>query len=272
MKNRLLIGLPLVAGVWYLLLHHQDLANIFTALLILRALWEFYTMNSLKGKRPFTGLGMGLAAWCYFDLLGDNPAPLELQICLGVLCLFIRQAMQQEARDGLARMGLTLFGWAYIVHSGIYFFKLQRLDFVGGAEPVCVLIALIFACKFGDATAYFGGSRWGKNKLIPRLSPNKTWEGSAFGIAGSLLPAFYLWSQGLPLFASFFVCLIVGLASLAGDLAESMLKRELQIKDASNDIPGFGGILDIFDALIFALPAAYWMILWTGVATAVSKS
>jgi phosphatidate cytidylyltransferase len=125
-----------------------------------------------------------------------------------------------------------------------------------------VLLALvIFVPKGNDIAAFFTGTFLGQHKMTPVLSPKKTWQGFAGGMTGGVLVA-----AGFGLAASIFpggipeaigFGLAVGLAGVFGDLAESLVKRDCQMKDASQSIPGFGGLLDVVDSVLFAAPVAY---------------
>ena len=120
-----------------------------------------------------------------------------------------------------------------------------------------------------DTFAYFGGRRFGKHKLIPRVSPGKTREGTFAGLIGSIATAylyghfvFDLW-LGLPfgITAGVIGGVLICAGAVIGDLAESLLKREAGVKDSGTLLPGHGGVLDRFDALYFTLPIAYWFLL-----------
>jgi phosphatidate cytidylyltransferase len=129
-----------------------------------------------------------------------------------------------------------------------------------------LLLCFITSCKLGDVTAYFGGRAFGRHKMTPRVSPGKTWEGFAFSFLGAIGGAYLVtwiftatcahgpfngWWQ--PLVWG----LIIGPLGVVGDLAESCMKRQAEVKDSGASLPGFGGWLDVFDALILAAPAAY---------------
>jgi len=113
--------------------------------------------------------------------------------------------------------------------------------------------------KFTDIGAFFGGRALGKHKLIPWLSPGKTWEGLGFGVLTAAIVGMIcapwisqlLWWQGL-IFGA-----VIGLVGQAGDLLESLMKRDAQVKDSGQLIPGFGGILDVIDSPLLAAPFAY---------------
>ncbi|MFM8803297.1 MAG: phosphatidate cytidylyltransferase [Planctomycetia bacterium] len=128
------------------------------------------------------------------------------------------------------------------------------------------LVSLVVVAKAGDIAAYLGGSLFGRNRMAPTLSPGKTWEGAAAALVGSLAAAWVVLDRlGTPRAAGpwggwlvFGLC--VGLAAMAGDLAESLLKRECGAKDSGRSLGGLGGFLDLVDSLLFAAPVAW--LLW----------
>lgn len=129
------------------------------------------------------------------------------------------------------------------------------------------LALAIFVPKSCDIGAYFTGRLLGRHRMTPVLSPKKTWEGAAGGLAVAMMVAVALDRLGPAsllqgcVFLEVGFGLTVGLAGMLGDLAESLLKRDCQKKDASQVVPGFGGILDVVDALLFAAPVAYlWLV------------
>ncbi len=128
------------------------------------------------------------------------------------------------------------------------------------------LVSLVAVAKAGDIAAYLGGTLLGRHRMAPALSPGKTWEGAAASLAGSSAAAWIVLEQfGRPMTAGpwggwlvFGLC--VGLAAMAGDLAESLLKRECGAKDSGTSLGGLGGFLDLVDSLLFAAPVAW--LLW----------
>jgi phosphatidate cytidylyltransferase len=136
----------------------------------------------------------------------------------------------------------------------------------GGADRrgVAALALTIFVPKFCDIGAYFTGRLLGRHRMTPLLSPKKTWEGLAGGLALAALTAVALnrWASDPPVLSSAAVAacfgLALGVAGVLGDLAESLIKRDCRQKDASQAVPGFGGVLDVIDSVVFAAPLAYW--------------
>jgi phosphatidate cytidylyltransferase len=132
------------------------------------------------------------------------------------------------------------------------------------------LVSLIAVVKAGDIGAYTVGRLIGRHKMTPLLSPGKTWEGAAGAVIFAALAAWLLlllWASQKPSGAVstnplpwLGYGLLVGMVGLLGDLAESLLKRDLGRKDSSSWMPGFGGVLDLLDSILFAAPTAY--LLW----------
>ena len=125
------------------------------------------------------------------------------------------------------------------------------------------VFALLLAVWAADAFAYFVGRALGRHRLAPVLSPGKTWEGFVAGVAVCVFVVFIaLYHQHfLTIGESLVLGFAIALAEAAGDLFESMLKRDMQVKDTGRLLAGHGGMLDRIDALLFAAPAAYWTIL-----------
>lgn len=140
-----------------------------------------------------------------------------------------------------------------------FIFYLQSLE---GRRSLLFLLVCVWV---GDSAAYYAGRAFGKRKLAPRISPNKTVVGSVAGILGSVLTAVLLMLLSVVDWSLFFVCLsglVLSVIAQAGDLAESMIKRDAGVKDSGTLIPGHGGILDRVDALLFTVPIFYYSLSW----------
>lgn len=144
--------------------------------------------------------------------------------------------------------------------------------FYAGALPACLLHlrmveqgwALVFLAMMitwgSDTAAYFTGRSLGKHKLHPTVSPGKTWEGAIGGLAGAVLASLLAWATFLPRIGwlhAILVALMAGVLAQLGDLVESLLKRNMSVKDSGRLLPGHGGMLDRIDALMFAVPAVW---------------
>lgn len=126
-----------------------------------------------------------------------------------------------------------------------------------GGFTTMALLATIWIC---DTAAYFGGRAMGKKKLFVRVSPNKTWAGALWGLAGAvaaMVAAKYLFLDYLALSHAVVIGVFVGTIGQLGDLAESLLKRDAAVKDSSTLLPGHGGVLDRFDSLLFVSPVVF---------------
>jgi phosphatidate cytidylyltransferase len=196
---------------------------------------------------------------------------IPLILGFGLLWTVLAQMFRYATENFFANVGSTLFGMIYL---GISLHLLQCLALMEtstnagrGAQLVLLFMATV---KMGDIGAYFGGRAFGTHKMSPRISPGKTWEGFAFSFVGAIGGA-YLFTWGLtatcahPPFDGWWQplvwALVLGPLGVAGDLAESAMKRDAAVKDSSNVVPGFGGFLDILDALILAAPVAYLLAL-----------
>jgi phosphatidate cytidylyltransferase len=133
-----------------------------------------------------------------------------------------------------------------------------RNNFEQGPYLVLFLVALI---AVADSTAYFGGKKWGRNKLAPQVSPGKTWEGVISGLLGvsifSFICAFafeFLNDDWQAIVAFIIICVVTAITSVLGDLSESMFKRQVGLKDSGKILPGHGGVLDRVDSLTAAAP------------------
>lgn len=171
----------------------------------------------------------------------------------------VEMAAYREPCGSIARIASAVLVVAYLGLLPCFFVKLRWLP---AGWSGLALTATIFVPKVGDIGAYFTGRLVGRRPFSPLLSPKKTWEGFAGGMIASVLTAVGLSFVG-PLFRygvgeAVAFGLAVGLAGVLGDLAESLIKRDCQTKDAAKSIPGFGGVLDVIDSILFAGPVAYW--------------
>jgi phosphatidate cytidylyltransferase len=190
-----------------------------------------------------------------------------LSVFVGTLLatLIFEMARFTEPGNAVVRVALTLFTVSYLAVLPSFLVQLRRPG--TPAEPsdanrATVALALaIFVPKCCDIGAYFTGRALGRHKMSPILSPKKTWEGAAGGLAAAALVAVGINSLGPAVHGlgqAAGLGLSLGAAGILGDLAESLIKRDFMRKDASRNVPGFGGVLDVIDSILFAAPVAYW--------------
>ena len=196
---------------------------------------------------------------------------IPLILGFGLLWTVLAQMFRYATESFFANVGSTLFGMIYL---GISLHLLQQLALIESADSAYrgtqLVLLFLATVKMGDIGAYFGGRTFGKHKMSPRISPGKTWEGFAFSFVGAIGGA-YLFTWGLTATCAhapfdgwwqpLVWALVLGPLGVAGDLAESAMKRDAAVKDSSNVVPGFGGFLDILDAVILAAPIAYLLAL-----------
>jgi phosphatidate cytidylyltransferase len=202
-----------------------------------------------------------LPAW---GVTGGNSWHWVLGVFVAVVLLaFVVEmiAFRKRGEGAVVRIALVVLTVAYL---GLLPSFLAQLSWLPHGS-VALALAL-FVPKANDVAAYTAGRLFGRHPMTPLLSPKKTWEGFAGGMLGGVLAAVGIqWLAPTPLLplgdaGAVGFGLTVGLAGVLGDLAESMIKRDAGLKDASQTVPGFGGILDVLDSIVFAAPVAYcWL-------------
>jgi phosphatidate cytidylyltransferase len=176
-----------------------------------------------------------------------------------MLLAALRRAWGRRTQQAITAMAGTVLAMLYLGGLAWFFIALRVKNGRGFHGSTMVIVMILLTVKFTDIGAYFGGRAVGKHKMIPWLSPGKTWEGLACGlVAAGCMGAFcapaileLTWDRGI-VFG-----LLMGAIGQLGDLLESLMKRDAEVKDASSAIPGFGGILDVIDSPLLAAPFAY---------------
>ncbi len=256
----ILLGVPCLylvtdrGGIFFLLL---------VELIILLGLREFYVLMKAKGYQPFEALGYFCSlAISWYAWHEGVVVPLILTASL--LAIMIRELFRREMSQSLGHMAVTVFGIMYVGWLGSHLVLLRELPVSLaineniGAHLVFLVALLTWAT---DTSAYLFGVAFGRHKLIPRISPNKTIEGAVGGLLGAALVGWLL-TRGLVPFmtplAGAVLGLVVGSMAQLGDLVESLIKRDAGIKDTAELIPGHGGVLDRFDSMLFTAPVVYY--------------
>jgi phosphatidate cytidylyltransferase len=177
-----------------------------------------------------------------------------------VLGLCLRQFISKTNTTGLLSISTTLFGLMYVPWLLNF---LQKIYYFPGVNGSFYVIYFILVTKFSDSGAYAVGSLIGKHKMIPRISPGKTWEGFGGALLGSTVASLVFWwfaqdyLKGMNALHATVLGLVLGGAAVVGDLIESIFKREAGVKDSGHYFPGIGGILDLLDSLLFNAPIMY---------------
>ena len=183
-------------------------------------------------------------------------------LILFVLGLCVRQFFPRDHTAGLGTIAVTLFGLMYVPWLLNFIQKIHFFPGISGNGKFYVLYFIVVT-KFSDTGAYAVGSLIGRHKMIPRISPGKTWEGFGGALAistgASLALAHYLGHRlpGLTPWHAVVLGVVLGTAAVMGDLIESRFKREAAVKDSGRLFPGIGGILDLLDSLLFNAPIMY---------------
>jgi CDP-diglyceride synthetase len=192
----------------------------------------------------------------------------QVLIALGLVWTVLVQMRRRAFEHFFSNVAYTLFGILYL---GLSTSLMLRLAMMPGADGYVnrgnqLLLVAITVVKLGDVAAYFGGRALGRHKMAPRISPGKTWEGFACSFIGAiggayLMQAVFAQLCAHPPFATWWEPIVwgavLGPIGAAGDLAESCMKREASVKDSGDTLPGFGGWLDVFDAILLSAPIAY---------------
>lgn len=197
---------------------------------------------------------------------GNTLAQVMLAYSLTILVLFLLATLRyREPGHSMETLGAELLTVSYI---GVLLGVASQLRWVAGEEAgYLVLGSLVIVTKAGDVGAFTLGKLFGRRKMTPLLSPGKTWFGAAGALWGSAIGAF-LWLQfATPLFNSgwqppawywsVFYGLLLGVVGIVGDLCESLIKRDVGKKDSARLLPGFGGLLDLLDSVLYSGPVAY---------------
>jgi phosphatidate cytidylyltransferase len=260
--NRVLVAVPGLVLVLLALWYGGWWLFALVAIAGFVAVHEFVTMaRPLAPLAPAAYLGVLLA------LLGaqlGGPVWMLGGFLTCFVLAFVLNTMAKTRPPATAAIGATVLGAAWIGFGLGHILLLRRLDVKSQLISFTVLL-VVFAA---DTFAYFGGRLIGRHRMAPTLSPGKTWEGFVIGsIAGIFVSFVALYDTRhsyLNVWQAVVLGVVVVLAAVAGDLFESMLKRDMQVKDTGRLLGGHGGILDRVDALLFAGPAAYYLVLGLG--------
>ncbi len=229
-----------------------------------------FAAEKVKPYRFIAAAGSGalvvhafLTQWPRFQPIAASS--LCLIVVFTMLFAALRRAWVKETSEAIHHMAGTLLATLYLGGLGWFLIALRvkhssNPNGFQGSTMIVVLILLVV--KFTDIGAFFGGRALGRHKLIPWLSPGKTWEGLVCGLVTAAAMGAAL-APGIPHVtwgkAAIFGA-VIGAIGQAGDLLESMMKRDAEVKDSGRMIPGFGGVLDVIDSPLLAAPFAYLVV------------
>lgn len=231
---------------------------IFVAVMSVLCCYEFFRMVRIDGKVPNEFVGLLAAVLFPLSALVDA---VWLTVLNFLLVLSLGIWYIQVPRTRLADVAVTAFGPIYTGYMLSSIVLLRAA--VPGWQGALLSVGVCASLWISDSFAYMVGSKIGKHKMVPKISPNKSWEGFFGGLLGSVLIWLILWATHLynmPLWFAILAGLVVSIMGVVGDLIESRIKRGVGVKDSGNLIPGHGGMLDRSDSLIFGIITAYLML------------
>lgn len=231
----------------------------FFSLIGVLALSEFYKIVRKDEVYPLVTIGLGTGILQFsvtgLYLLGFLSEKFLLIPLLGVFCVYI-VSLYIKSVNPIQNIAFTLTGFIYTV---LPFTCFIYLGFIQGNYNLEIPLGFLILLWTNDTGAYLSGKSFGKRKLFERISPNKTWEGFIGGVVLAAIVSLNLarYFEILNTWEWLVVGLIIGVFGTLGDLVESMLKRNYNIKDSGSILPGHGGILDRFNGLLIAAPLVY---------------
>ena len=265
----LVLGAIAIGAIWAGGIYFAVAIALFTVV----ALFELFRALKKKGHTPIVGAGIIMLLVSVAPIVTEYTAPAIIRfrdignvnifapVMVAAIIYVLTAMVVRHNKYNIVDGALTLFGGAYIVYFFSFFVTLRNLE----AGAYMTLLAII-GCIGADTAAFFIGCKFGKKKLIPEVSPNKTVAGSiaAFGGGIAACLAFGLLLMALDRFPQMaiyhyvIIGAIIGAVAQIGDLCASAMKRYCGIKDFGKIIPGHGGILDRFDAYLLAVPVVYY--------------
>ena len=241
-----------VGGVYY---------SAFILITMLIAIGEFYTMAEKKGAKPILGLGLIssiLISYYFHTQPIISPNQIIAFIIFLILITLICELFSNNKNSGM-NIAYTLSGILFVSLLLGTAIEIRQFDTKVGTQLTLALVLSVWAC---DSAAFIFGTKFGKKKIFPRVSPNKSWIGSISGLIASIIIFILFQNQGwlgnyFSISDAIFLGIITGGFGQIGDFTESLLKRDAGVKDSGTLLLGHGGVLDRFDSLIFATPLTY---------------
>lgn len=258
--KRLLVAAMVIPLLYLYIMYLPPQYYLFLLLFVSSAaLAEFYLLSGVGGTLRYAGLLCGVALLSVYFFLPHLFSGTLLAASIAMLA--VRLFQKRDAAGSVREAATAVFGLLYI--PGLLS---VQLDIIKVSAP---LLIVLYAAVWGaDSMALYVGKGFGRRKLYVEMSPNKTVEGAVGSLLGGVIGALvvkYALAESVSLSQAALLGLVVGLASIIGDLIESMFKRDAGIKDSSSIVPGHGGFLDKIDSVTVAGPVFYWSCLLLGV-------
>ena len=261
MKGRNLINALGIPGWLFLIWKGELYYTIFILICCVLALGEFYSIMEKKGAKPLRWFGMGATVFIA-DYYHVQPIATGHQMLGGIILIIILIMLIElfsNNKNATLNIASTFAGILFVPVLLGTAIDLRQFDLLMNTNLTFALTLSVWAC---DSSAFIFGTLFGKKKIMPSVSPKKSWVGSISGAITSLLILYVFHNQGLlgdyfSLKDAMVIGLISGVFGQFGDFTESLLKRDVGVKDSGTLLAGHGGVLDRFDSLIFACPIAY---------------
>ena len=262
MLAKRIISTIILTAIVYGVIYVDWLCSLAVTAFIAVGLYEFFTMLEAKHISIYKYFGIGMGVIIPLSILSHNSTTFHFVltrkwelffIVCALLFLIIMQFRRRENSGTIIGISTTIFGILYVSWLFSFMIKIRYLD--GGWG---LFLSVLLITKLGDIGAYLVGSRLGKTPLIPRISPHKSVEGSIggilFSVLGALISKPFLNLSNMHLV---WLGILFGVLAQLGDLSESLMKRDCNVKDSGKIFPGMGGMLDVIDSLLFTAPAFY---------------
>ncbi len=257
--QRTITGIVFVAVVVSAIVTNQIFFSSLFFIITILGLYEFYKLWRIGGKELSMYLGIALGGLTYIGLVAVSIHVIEAELLLLLIPLVVGIFIVELYRNRhfpFENIALTLLGSLYIA---VPFGLLNFLYLPDNNRIYLLLLAYFVLLWLNDTFAYLFGMTLGKHRLFERISPKKSWEGS---IGGGLTTIVVTWilstiETSIPFIHWAVIALIIVVIGTLGDLVESMMKRSLNCKDSGNILPGHGGILDRFDAVLLSAPVIF---------------
>ncbi|HVM02677.1 MAG TPA: phosphatidate cytidylyltransferase, partial [Acidimicrobiales bacterium] len=262
LRRAVVIGTALAAVALAVFKAGPEPALVLVTGVVTLAAAEAYDVLRRAGYRPATLLGLIATVSLMFATYSDGVTAIPLVMALTAVFSFLWYLFGVVRARPTVNVAVTLFVFMWVGLLGSFAALLLAIP---DREGIAFLLGAVVATVAHDIGGLFFGSQMGSRPLAPEISPNKTMEGLIGGMLSAVfasvlfvgvLPGVHPWTAGTALALGIMVAVVAPL----GDLCESMLKRDLGVKDMGSILPGHGGVLDRFDALLFVLPATYYLV------------